>query len=117
VYIAAARSCPAASSWWRACSAIPRASSAAARGAAAGRGIFARSTRAAIDRGAIYAAAALVDRAVREARAVLPAAPLVLLTGGAARQLVPLIRSKHVHVPDLVLRGLAVYAGLRLDLR
>jgi len=88
-----------------------------ARGEAAGRGMFARSTRAAIDRGAIYAAAALVDRAVRESRAVLPAAPLVLLTGGAARQLVPLIRSKHVHVPDLVLRGLAVYAGLRLDLR
>jgi type III pantothenate kinase len=86
-----------------------------AQGDAAGRGLFARSTRAAIERGASYASAALIDRAVREARGVLPTAPVVLLTGGAARRLAPLIRSRHVHVPDLVLRGLAVYSGLRLD--
>jgi type III pantothenate kinase len=79
--------------------------------------LFARSTRAAIERGASYASAALIDRAVREARAVLPTAPVVLLTGGAARALAPLIRAKHVHVPDLVLRGVALYAGLRLDSR
>jgi type III pantothenate kinase len=88
-----------------------------AQGEAAGRGLFARSTRAAVDRGASYASAALVDRAVREARRALATLPLVLLTGGAAVRLAPLVRSRHVHVPDLVLRGVALQAGLPLDWR
>jgi type III pantothenate kinase len=88
-----------------------------ARGEAAGRGLFARSTRAAIDRGASYASAALVDRAVWEARRALATLPLVVLTGGAAARLAPLVRSRHAHVPDLVLRGVALQAGLPLDWR
>jgi type III pantothenate kinase len=88
-----------------------------ARGEAAGRGLFARSTRAAIERGASYASAALVDRAVQEARRALATPPLVLLTGGAAPRLAPLVRSKLVHVPDLVLRGIALHAGLPMDAR
>lgn len=72
-----------------------------------GRSLFARSTRAAIELGARYAAAAIVDRAVAEARATLGVTPRVLLTGGAAAAIDPLIRSAHVNVPDLVLRGLA----------
>jgi len=71
-----------------------------------GRALFARNTRAAIELGARYAAAALVDRAVEEARVALGKSPLVLVTGGAAAEIDPLIRSAHSNVPDLVLRGL-----------
>jgi type III pantothenate kinase len=77
-----------------------------AGGKAGGRSVFARDTRAAIEQGALYAVAAAVDRAVAEARRALGAAPLVILTGGAAPVIHPLMRSKHSSVPDLVLRGL-----------
>ena len=72
--------------------------------------LFARSTRAALEQGARYAAAAAVDRAVEEARAVVGRAPLVVLTGGGAADLRPLIRSASLEVADLVLWGLAVWA-------
>jgi type III pantothenate kinase len=77
-------------------------------GAVGGKGIFARSTRDAIVRGSRYAAAALVDRAVEEASGLLGREPLVVLTGGEAGAVRPLVRSRCVAVPDLVLRGLAV---------
>jgi pantothenate kinase type III len=77
-------------------------------GAQGGKSLFGRSTRAALVQGARYAAAALIDRAVGEARALVPGrAPLVLLTGGGAPSIQPLVRSKCISVPDLVLRGLA----------
>ena len=75
-------------------------------GNAGGRSLFARDTRAGIKHGTLYAAAGVVDRAVMEARRALGASPLVLLTGGAAPAVHPLIRSTHSSVPDLVLRGL-----------
>lgn len=74
--------------------------------------LFARSTKTAIGQGALYAVAALVDRAVAEARRALGTVPLVLLSGGGADQLEPLIRSRHVRAADLVLRGIAAHAGL-----
>jgi type III pantothenate kinase len=70
--------------------------------------LFARSTRAAIEQGSRYAAAAVIDRAVEEARKLLGRMPVVLLTGGGAPYLGPLIRTPHIWVPDLVLRGLAI---------
>lgn len=82
-----------------------------ARGGSSARSLFARNTRAAIEQGARYAAASVVDRAVSEARGVLGRAPLVLLTGGAAAEIQPLMRSASTAVPDLVLQGLAVVAG------
>ena len=75
-------------------------------GKAVGKSLFARDTRAGIEQGALYAAAGVVDRAVTEAHRALGASPLVLLTGGAAPAIHPLIRSTHSSVPDLVLRGL-----------
>lgn len=81
-----------------------------AQGGSPAGNFFARSTRAAIEQGSRYAAAAVIDRAVAEARNVIGRAPLVLLTGGGAPALRPLIRSPHRFVPDLVLRGLAVLA-------
>jgi type III pantothenate kinase len=83
-----------------------------AQGGRAGRAaaLFARSTRAGLEQGARYAAAALIDRAVDEAQALLRRKPLVVLTGGQAAAVRPLLRSPWVVVPDLVLRGLAVLA-------
>jgi type III pantothenate kinase len=85
-----------------------------ASGAAATRGLFAQDTRAAIGQGARYAAAAVIDRAVVEAQRVLQRTPLVLLTGGAAVEIEPLLQCSYVSVPDLVLRGLALRCGLPL---
>jgi type III pantothenate kinase len=82
-----------------------------ARGGTLRGGLFARSTRAAIEQGSRYAAAAVIDRAVAEARLLLGRTPLVLLTGGGAPGLRPLLRCSHTLVPELVLQGLAVLAS------
>lgn len=82
-----------------------------AQGGAAGRGraLFGRSTRAAVEQGARYAAAAAVDRAISEATHVVGREPRLVLTGGGAPGLRPLIRTESVFVPDLVLEGLAAW--------
>ena len=83
-----------------------------ASGTLMGKGLFAQDTRAAISQGARYAAAAIVDRAVTEAQRVLQRTPLVVLTGGAAVQIEPLLQCSYVSVPDLVLRGVVLRSGL-----
>ncbi len=85
-----------------------------ASGALSNRSLFAQDTRAAIHQGARYAAAAIIDRAVAEAQRSLQRAPLVLLTGGGAVQIEPLLRCSYVSVPDLVLRGIALRCGLSM---
>jgi type III pantothenate kinase len=80
-------------------------------GARGSGGLFGRSTRDAIVQGARYAAAATIDRAVDEAERLLPARPLVVLTGGEAPLVRPLVHSHCVGVADLTLRGLAVLSG------
>jgi type III pantothenate kinase len=79
-------------------------------GAGVGGGLFGRSTRAGVLQGSRYAAAALIDRAVEEAPALVGRRPLVVLTGGGASAVRPLVKSPGVGVPDLVLRGLAALA-------
>jgi type III pantothenate kinase len=86
-----------------------------AAGGSAGRTLFARETRAAIEQGASYAVAAVVDRAVEESRRTLRRTPQVYLTGGAANRIHPLLQTRHVSIPDLVLRGVAVSFGLRVQ--
>ena len=83
-----------------------------AQGGAKGRGpaLFGRSTRAAVEQGARYAAAAAVDRALGEARALVGQTPKLVMTGGGAPGLRPLIRSASHLVPDLVLEGLAFWS-------
>ena len=73
--------------------------------------LFARSTRAGVQQGARYAAASLIDRASLEARKRLGRAVRVVLTGGDTAFVRPLVQSSTVLIPDLVLRGLAVWAG------
>ncbi len=79
-------------------------------GPAGSTGMFAKTTRTAIGEGARHAAAAVIDRAIEEARIRLGSRPLVLLTGGGSADIKPLIRSTSVSLPDLVLHGLAVWA-------
>jgi type III pantothenate kinase len=81
------------------------------RGGGKAHGIFARTTRTAIEQGALLAAAAAIDRGAAEARRSVGRAPLVLLTGGGAKSVAPLIRGAYTSVPDLVLQGLAVLAN------
>ena len=82
-----------------------------AQGGASGRGraLFGRSTRAAVEQGARFAAAAAVDRAIAEARALVGRTPQLVLTGGGASGLRPLMHSPSLLVPDLVLEGLAAW--------
>lgn len=74
-------------------------------------GPFGRSTRDAISAGSRYAAAAMIDRVVEESAALVGGAPLVVLTGGGAPEVRPLVLSHCLGVPDLVLRGLAALAA------
>jgi len=82
----------------------------AGKARASARSLFAADTASALDAGAAYAAAALIDRAAAEARLKLHMRPLVLLTGGGAAPLRTYIRAPVRVVPDLVLQGLAVLA-------
>lgn len=82
-----------------------------AQGGKSGRGqaLFGRSTRAGVEQGARYAAAAAVDRAMSEAKTLVGKTPQLVLTGGGAPEIRPLIKSASVLVPDLVLEGLAAW--------
>ena len=74
-----------------------------------GRGLFGRSTRAGVEQGARFAAAAAADRAVGEARALVRRTPQLVLTGGGAAGLRSLMHSPSLLAPDLVLEGLAAW--------
>ena len=95
-------------SLWRGTSDL--ASHTATSGAAAGA-LFADNTRDAIERGCRLAVAAMVDRAVAEMTRRLGSTPALMLTGGGASGIEGLIETPARHVPDLVLRGLAVVAA------
>lgn len=82
-------------------------------GAARDAGLFGRSTRTGVIQGARYAAAALIDRAVEEARSLVGRRPLVVVHGGEAPSVRPLVQNACVGVRDLVLRGLSVLAESR----
>ncbi len=77
------------------------------------RRLFAADTASALAGGARFAAAAFIDRAVSEASRELGSQPLLLLSGGAATALRPLLEHRARIVPDLVLRGLAACAAGR----
>lgn len=72
--------------------------------------LFAADTASALESGAVFAAAGLIDRAVSDAAGVMHANPVLLLTGGAAQALRRHLKTPSRVVPDLVLRGLAALA-------
>jgi type III pantothenate kinase len=66
---------------------------------------FGRDTRSAVDRGAVFALRATLDSAVHEFGELAPD-PAVVVTGGDAERIVPLLAAKVEHRPQLVLEGL-----------
>jgi type III pantothenate kinase len=84
--------------------------------AASGAGVatgFADNTRDAIERGCVVTLASLAEHSVRELEQRAGSPPVLIFTGGAAEQVMPHVRGPLLHVPDLVLRGLAVLANER----
>jgi type III pantothenate kinase len=71
---------------------------------------FADSTAAAVESGTWLAAVALVERFAARAQAAFGTAPALILCGGGAKRLGPLLELEHRYDPDLVLRGLAHFA-------
>lgn len=75
-------------------------------------GMFANDTAQSIENGALFAVAAAADRAVAElTREVRGDRPNVYLTGGDAELVRKVMATDAEVVPDLVLRGLAVWGG------
>jgi type III pantothenate kinase len=72
---------------------------------------LADNTRDAIELGSLTAAAGLIDRTVTAVRSAMGVRPLVLLTGGGAAPLAPLLATRHAACEELVLHGLAVIAA------
>jgi type III pantothenate kinase len=75
------------------------------------RSLFATDTASALAAGSVFAAAAFIDRAVAEAARAFGSRAVLLLTGGGAPKLKRLLVTPARLVPDLVLRGLAVFAS------
>jgi type III pantothenate kinase len=72
---------------------------------------LADNTADAIVSGSVYAAAAAIERIVRDMAAAAGGSVEVLLTGGDAGRVAPLLTLRYEQHPDLVLRGLAILAG------
>jgi type III pantothenate kinase len=68
------------------------------------------STESAVAGGVLYTAVALVDRVCQDLRAELGKATSMLLTGGDAGRLLPLLDTRPRHDANLVLKGLSVFA-------
>ena len=73
--------------------------------------LFGRSTRAGLLAGSAVACAALIERAVREARVALRGRPKLLLAGGGLSQVGPFLQLPYVRADHLVLHGLALLAS------
>jgi type III pantothenate kinase len=73
--------------------------------------LFTRDTHAALLAGARHACAALIEHAMRQARCQLGHRPRLILAGGAAEAITPLLRGRYWREDDLVLRGLAALAA------
>jgi type III pantothenate kinase len=71
---------------------------------------FADTTAGAVESGTWFAAVALVERFARRAGDEFGAVPALVLAGGGAKRLAPLLELEHRYEPDLVLRGLAHFA-------
>jgi len=73
--------------------------------------LFARDTRSALLSGCLRACAELIERSLIEGRERLGARPDLIVTGGGADCIVPLLRSPYQRDDNLVLHGLAVLAN------
>ncbi|ADE15723.1 transcriptional activator, Baf family [Nitrosococcus halophilus Nc 4] len=69
--------------------------------------LLASTTSAAVNGGALYAAIAFIDRVSADVAAEVRGDLKRVITGGDAPRMLPLLRDKYEHLPDLVLWGLA----------
>lgn len=74
------------------------------------RSLFARDTRTAVLSGCLHACAELIERALVEGRERLGSRLELIVTGGGAAAVLPLLRSRYRRDDDLVLHGLSVLA-------
>jgi len=72
---------------------------------------LANSTAAAVYGGAVYLLAAAIERSVADMRAQLGESIEIVMTGGDAGRILPLLNGIAQHQPDLVLQGIAMLAG------
>lgn len=72
--------------------------------------LLGRDTASAVQGGTLYTAVALVDRVFNDIAHELGATTVKIITGGDAERVRPLLSSQPEYVPDLVLKGLKVYA-------
>ena len=72
---------------------------------------LADSTAAAIYGGAVYLLVAAIERSVADMRAQLGKSIEIVMTGGDAGRILPLLNGPAQHQPDLVLQGIAMLAG------
>ena len=77
--------------------------------------LFARDTDSAVTGGALYAAVAILDRAVNDVVAELGPKVCTLLTGGDAERVGPLLAREPIYEPHLVLKGTALLAAQPCD--
>jgi type III pantothenate kinase len=75
--------------------------------------LFAMGTEDAINSGALYMAAAAIERIVADMAAALDTSSDVVVTGGDASRILTLLACPARHDPELVLKGLAILAGER----
>lgn len=74
---------------------------------------LARRTADAVAAGTLYGITGAIDRIIDEQTAALGVGLQVIMTGGAAAQILPHLRHTAVHAPDLVLEGVARIAADR----
>lgn len=73
--------------------------------------VLAGDTAAAVNSGAIYMVVATLDRIISDMGATLGHAPDVVVSGGDAERILPLLATAARHDPDIVLKGLAIIAA------
>ena len=71
------------------------------------RSVLGKTTAEAMQVGAVYGAAAMIDGLIDRYAEALGQTPTVLLTGGMAHTVRPYLRTRTIHEPLLALRGLA----------
>jgi len=76
-----------------------------------GIGVLAQDTVQAVNNGVSYMAAAMIDRVLADMVAELGEQTEMLITGGDAGRILPLLGWQPHHDPDLVLKGIAILVG------
>lgn len=72
--------------------------------------LLGRDTESAVQGGTLYTAVALLDRVYNDIAHELGQSTVRIITGGDATRILPLLSTRPEHEPDLVLKGLQIFA-------